>query len=159
MVAFTIKADQTKRGVHRDDAAEGEYIVPRSIDGILTNQGYAIPDPSHSNRLSIWFSGGSLEVMDEENDLEEWRNIFDTGNAPNRNFKEYANVLAARFLLGAHLPECMESDGSLSFALKRPIGGHGSAYCDVTYLDDDFRIMKGHRGSIFVSTRIPDAIH
>jgi len=157
LVAFTIQPNQTRRGTDKDDAAADEYVIPRPIEGILTNQGYAVPDPSNNNRLSIWFSGGSLEVLNEEEDLEEWKKIFDSSDAPNRNFTEYAKVLAARILLGAHLPEAMESDGSLSFVLKRPIGGHGLAYCDILYLDEDFRIMRGHRGSIFVCTRIPES--
>jgi hypothetical protein len=130
-------------------------MVPRQIKGIMLNQGYLVPDPDVPNRLSIWFSGGSLEVQDETSDLEEWKTIFDKACAPNRDLREYANILAAKLLLGAHLPETIEEDGSMSFVLNRPIGGHGSAYCDIIFMDDDLRIQRGHHGSVYVCKKIP----
>ena len=154
VAAFTIEPGQDRRGIKRD-AFDGEYVVPKPIRGILTNQGYAVPDPDTPNRLSIWFSGGSLEVQDEPNDLEEWKKIFDFTSAPNRDLREYANILAAKLLLGALLPEEMEPDGAMSFVLKRPIGGHGAAFCDIVYMDEDLRVMRGHHGSLYVCTRVP----
>jgi hypothetical protein len=77
-------------------------------------------------------------------------------SAPDRFPKEYANMLAAKVLLGAHLPESLEEDGTMSFSLKRPIGGHGSVYCDVVFMDDQLRIMKGHHGSVYVCIRVPE---
>lgn len=142
----------------RDDDG-GDYVVPKPIKGILTNQGYFIPDPNVPNRLSIWFSGGSLEVQDEPADLEEWTKVFDFATAPERNLREYANILAARLLLGALLPEQVENDGTMSFTLKKPIGGHGCAFCDIVYMDDDLRIMRGHLGSIIVCSRVPEPQH
>ena len=119
-------------------------------------KGYAVPDPDVPNRLSIWFSGGSLEVQDESKDLEEWRRLFDATCAPNRCILESAKVLAAKVLLGAILPEEMGKDGSMSFVLKRPIGGHGSVYCDIVYMDENLRITRGHHGSVYVCTRVPE---
>jgi hypothetical protein len=157
VVGFTIEAGQTRRGVRKEAAPEGEYVIPRPIRGILTNQGYAVPDPDTPNRLSIWFSGGSLEVQDEPTDLEEWKRIFDVSSAPSRDLREFANILAAKVLLGALLPDKVENDGTMSFVLKRPIGGHGSAFCDIIYMDEDLRIMKGHHGSVYICTRVPQA--
>ena len=132
-------------------------MIPRPIRAILTTQGYSIPDPSIPNRISVWFSGGSLEVQDEENDLEEWKKIFDTASAPNRDIREYANNLAARLILGAHIPDRLEQDGTLRFDLKRPIGGHGSVFCDIVYMDENLRIMHGHHDSVYVCVRVPDS--
>ena len=159
VVAFTIEAGQTRRG-EKKGATDGEYVVPRRIRGIINNHGYLVPDPEVPNRLSIWFSGGSLEVQDEPNDLEEWKILFDTACVPNRDLREYASILAAKVLLGAHLPETVQEDGTMSFVLKRPIGGHGSAYCDIIFMDEDLRIMRGHHGSVYVCTRVanPDII-
>lgn len=157
VVAFTIEGGQTREGIKAADAASTDYIIPKPIKGILTNQGYVVPDPDTPNRLSIWFSGGSLEVQDEEKDLEEWKRIFDVSLLPNRNLKEYANILAAKLLLGALVPEGIEADGTMSFSLKRPIGGHGSAFVDIAYMDDDLRIMRGHQGSLYVCTRVPES--
>eukprot|EP00531_Pseudo-nitzschia_arenysensis_P007548 CAMPEP_0116123512 /NCGR_PEP_ID=MMETSP0329-20121206/4789_1 /TAXON_ID=697910 /ORGANISM="Pseudo-nitzschia arenysensis, Strain B593" /LENGTH=475 /DNA_ID=CAMNT_0003617435 /DNA_START=59 /DNA_END=1486 /DNA_ORIENTATION=+ len=157
--AITIEAGQDRKGnvgCQRDDDC---YIVPRPIRGILTTQGYIVPDPSIPNRLSVWFSGGSLEVQDEDSDLEEWKKIFDISSAPNRDIREYANNLAARLLLGAHIPDKLQDDGTLRFDLKRPIGGHGSVFCDVVYMDDDLRIMHGHHDSVYVSVRVPNSVN
>lgn len=159
VVAITIEAGQTRYGVRAGSNAVEEYVVPRAIPGILTNQAYVVPDPSVPNRLSIWFSGGDLEVQNEPDDLEEWLKIFDSTAAPDRNLREYANVLAARVLLGALVPEEIGDDGKMSFDLRRPIGGHGQAYCDIIYMDEDLRIMRGHLGSVYVCTRVNGSVH
>ena len=154
-MAITIEPGQNRRGeqVQPDD---GDYVVPKPIRGILTNHSYALPDPDVPNRFSIWFSGGDLEVQDEPADLEHWKQVFDTNSVPDRNLREYANILAARLLLGALIPEGMEEDGRMSFTLKKPIGGHGTAFCDIVYMDDDLRIMRGHLGSLYVCSRVPE---
>lgn len=156
VVAITIEPGQDRKGNFINGKDSENYIVPKPIRGILTTQGYSIPDPNVANRLSIWFSGGSLEVQDEEKDVDEWKKIFDTSSAPNRDIREYANSLAAKLLLGAHIHEKIEEDGTLRFDLKRPIGGHGSVFCDIIYMDDDLRIMHGHHDSVYVSVRVPD---
>eukprot|EP00980_Cylindrotheca_fusiformis_P020695 scaffold7738_cov133-Cylindrotheca_fusiformis.AAC.4 len=158
-VALTIEASQDRTGVQKS-SNDGEYTVPRPIKAILTNQGYTVPDPTVPNRLSIWFSGGSLECLDQESDLEEWEKLFDSSCAPNPDLREYANILAAKLLLGALLPEEMNEDGTVSFALKRPIGGHGCAFCDILYLDSNLRITRGHHGSVYVFTKCtePDSM-
>lgn len=85
--------------------------------------------------------------------MEKWKKAFGRGTLK-RHFQEKARVLAAKLLLGAVVPTEMEEDGSMEFTLKRPIGGHGKAYVDVLYLDDNLRIVQGNRGSIFVMTRV-----
>lgn len=157
-MAITIEPGQDRRG-NKKEEAEGDYVVPKPIRGILTNHGYALPDPNVPNRLSIWFSGGALEVQDEPADLDEWKRVFDFACAPERNLREYASILAARLLLGALLPAEMEDDGTISFTLKNPIGGHGCAYCDIVYMDEDLRIMRGHHGSVYVCSRVPEPEH
>jgi hypothetical protein len=162
VVALTIDSGQTRRGELVDvesttGRAEGEFVVRRPIRALLTNRGYCMPDPNVRNRLTIWFTGGSLEVQDEESDLHEWRQLFDESEAPNRNMTEYARVLAARILLGAKMPDGMESDGRMSYSLTKPIGGHAQVFCDVLYADGSLRILKGHHGSVLVFSRIPEA--
>jgi hypothetical protein len=158
VVAVTIQAGQDRKGkkIELSDENTDYYTVPRPICGILTTQGYSIPDPHTPGRLSIWFSGGTLEVQDEVEDLEEWKRIFDVESAPDRAPSEYANILAARVLLGALVPEKLDEDGTMSFSLKRPIGGHGSVYCDVVFMDDKLRVMRGHHGSVYVCIRVPE---
>eukprot|EP00522_Entomoneis_paludosa_P008944 CAMPEP_0172451832 /NCGR_PEP_ID=MMETSP1065-20121228/9696_1 /TAXON_ID=265537 /ORGANISM="Amphiprora paludosa, Strain CCMP125" /LENGTH=520 /DNA_ID=CAMNT_0013203803 /DNA_START=76 /DNA_END=1638 /DNA_ORIENTATION=+ len=177
VISFTIEQNQTKRGdppsslssSNSETAQDAEYVVQRPIQALLTNHGYCLPDPETPNRLSIWFCGGKLEPAIQDDDvsrdsvvdqdsgssscLEEWRNLFDTAQAPSRNFSEMARILAAKCFLGAHLPQGMEADGSLNYSLQRPIGGHGQVYVDVLYCDETMRIIQGHGGSVFVSIR------
>jgi len=130
--------------------------ITRPIRGIMTSFGYVLPHSSESNRMSIWFTGGMLEVNDEKNDLEEWRRVFGGQKmaSSEMNMSERAHVLAARELLGAHLPDSMKEDGSMYYYLTRPIGGHDAAYCDILYMDESLRIVRGHHGTIYVFTRL-----
>jgi len=154
-------------------------VVVRPIRGIMTTYGYVLPDPGTPNRLSVWFTGGTVEV-DDEGDSDEWRRIFGDDDAaaaaaatdagasqgsggggpmapprPGPSLSERAKLLAAKLLLGATVPQGMEEDGSMNFQLRRPVGGHGSAYVDILYLDDTLRIMQGHHGSVYVMARVP----
>jgi hypothetical protein len=115
-----------------------------------------VPDPNVPNRLSIWFSSGRLEVQDETEDLAEWKHLFDEKEAPRRSIGELARVVAAKILLGADIASEMNDDGTLSYNLKRPIGGHSQVFCDVIYADDTMRILRGHHGSTFVFSRVPN---
>lgn len=134
----------------------------------MTNHGYMVKDPDTASRSTIWFSGGSIEVQDEVEDGEIWKQIFDESLVPRRDPKAVANVLAAKLLLGAHTTTTTtsissdeevssgeESVPTMSYYFKRPIGGHGEVYCDTLFADDTLRITQGHHGSLFVSTRVP----
>jgi len=83
----------------------------------------------------------------------EWEDLFAPEENWKRSFSDQAKALAVKLLLGATLPEGMEDDGTMEFSLSRPIGGHGSSYVDVLYMDDNLRIIKGNLGSIFVQAR------
>jgi hypothetical protein len=152
-----VEANQTRRGERpgTGQVADGEYVVRKPIRSLLTNHGYCIPDPDVPNRLSVWFTGGCLEVQDETEDLAEWKHLFDEKEVPRRGIGEVARVLAAKVLLGASMSSEMSDDGSLSYSLKRPIGGHSQVFCDVLYADDTMRILRGHQGTTFVFSRVP----
>uniref|UniRef100_A0A7S2UMW9 Uncharacterized protein n=1 Tax=Attheya septentrionalis TaxID=420275 RepID=A0A7S2UMW9_9STRA len=160
IVALVIEPNQTVSGekVSEEEQASreasGDHVVKRPIRGIMTNHGYMLPDPKVPNRLSIWFTEGTLEVNDEDTDLDEWKRIFQ--GAPKRDLYQRANILAAQLLLGASVPDTVDKDGTMSYEFRRPIGGHGSAYCDVMYLDDDLRILRGHNGQVYVCARLAD---
>mmetsp|Transcript_22002 Transcript_22002/g.47831 ORF Transcript_22002/g.47831 Transcript_22002/m.47831 type:complete len:606 (+) Transcript_22002:143-1960(+) len=141
----------------------------KKLRGILTSYGYALPDPTNPDRKSIWFTGGTIEPA-ENDSLEEWKKIFgttsvtsfpseappvgDTTKKQSLIEAEKARTLASKILLGAvHAP--MDNQGIVGFHLKKPIGGHGSAYCDIVYnMDDTLRVMRGHSGSIYVFKRV-----
>jgi len=41
----------------------------------------------------------------------------------------------------------------MRYSLHRPVGGHGSTFLDVLYLDRDLSITRGNHGTIFVQAR------
>jgi hypothetical protein len=124
----------------------------------MTNYAYTLPDPSLPRRLSIWFTGGTIEPADEdEESLRAWKKVFGTlhdksEDHPRGQGVGKARQLAQNILLGA-VSEPMDEKGIIGFHLKRPIGGHGSAFCDIVYTDDDMRVMRGHSGSVYVFKR------
>ena len=150
VTAFTIEPDSPTFDEHFPNE-----LVHKAIKGLFTVQGYILPDPEVPNRLSIWFSGGEIVPNGTTNDrdFEEWKKVFE-GGSWKRHLYEKARLLAARVLLGAEIPECMDSDGSMRFKLNRPIGGHGTAYVDVLYIDEGLRVVRGHHGSLFVFSRV-----
>ena len=122
----------------------------------MINYGYCLPDPDHPDRKSIWFTSGTIEPADE-NRLDEWKKIFGTKIAAKTATNEgdeakKAKALASKILLGI-VREEMNDKGIIGYHLNKPIGGHGLAYVDVVYIDDDLRIMRGHSGSVYVLKR------
>lgn len=146
----------------------------KRMRAVMSVKGYILPDPEVKNRLTVWFTGGSLgpaklssndgdETDDEEENVsaegndyggfEEWNSIFGNKGKWRKALSERARGMAAKVLLGVDAPSKMEEDGQLGYSLNRPVGGHGKAYIDVLYLDDDLLIMKGHHGTIYAMTR------
>jgi len=121
--------------------------------GVMTTYSYMLPDPNTPNRMTVFFTGGLLEPNDET-DRDEWKRVFGV-DVPKRFLSERARVLAAKLLLGASVPDKMEEDGTMSYYLKRPIGGHGTTFVDVIYLDETLRVMQGQTGSLYVLSRVP----
>eukprot|EP00569_Conticribra_weissflogii_P008515 CAMPEP_0171368190 /NCGR_PEP_ID=MMETSP0879-20121228/6581_1 /TAXON_ID=67004 /ORGANISM="Thalassiosira weissflogii, Strain CCMP1336" /LENGTH=624 /DNA_ID=CAMNT_0011876349 /DNA_START=14 /DNA_END=1888 /DNA_ORIENTATION=- len=166
IAAFTIE--------HPDDIGEEtskeQSIIKKPLKGILTNYGYTLSDPLISDRKSIWFTGGTIEPADNDSEsIEEWKKLFsahaiETSENPTEirskidaegtedSETETARDLATKIFLGA-ISEPMMEDGTIGFHLTKPIGGHGHAYCDILYLDDEIRVMRGHSGSVYVFCR------
>jgi len=145
----------------------------KRMRAVMSVKGYILPDPETKNRLTVWFTGGSLgpaklssndgdETDDEEEHInsegdgyggfEEWNSIFGKGKW-RKALSERARGMAAKVLLGVDAPSKMEDNGQMGYSLNRPVGGHGKAYIDVLYLDDDLLIMKGHHGTIYAMAR------
>ncbi|KAK1738377.1 putative plastid-lipid-associated protein [Skeletonema marinoi] len=131
----------------------------KALRGIMTNYAYTLPDPSVPGRLSIWFTGGTIEPADEdEESVRAWKKVFGFRQSDKRDKcegpegAEEARQMAQHILLGA-VSKPMDEEGVIGFHLKRPIGGHSSAFCDIVYMDDDMRVMKGHSGSVYVFKR------
>lgn len=92
---------------------------------------------------------------DCEQDVTAWKKFF--GTAPARSLGVSAKLLALKWLMGAVVKDGMDPDtGCLEYTFTRPIGGHGKAYTDTLYADDSLRILRGHRGTYFVFSKVPD---
>jgi hypothetical protein len=157
-VALTVEAGQTRRGEKANDetnVGNDEFVLRRPLESVLTTAGYCLKDPTVPNRLSIWFTGGSLKVQDDGDaeSLSDWKQLFNQDKAPSRTMTEFARLLAARILVGADQSDEMSEDGTIRYTLRRPIGGHGRVFCDVVYADESLRILKGHKGSLYVFAR------
>lgn len=154
-MALTIHGNQTRNGSPADTDKKDEFYLLHPIKCLITNHGFCVPDPATPNRISVWFTGGSIVPVDGTDAFAQWKELFDQSLAPRRDMAEFARVLAARILIGAQVPEGMSENGSMRYSFRRPIGGHGHVYCDVLYADDQFRILKGHHGSIFIFAKLP----
>lgn len=149
VTAFTIEpASEQYPGAPNKD-------VHRPIKGIMTTIGFCLPDPNVENRHSIWFTGGRIEPNSDPRDISEWKRLF-TLHPPKHSFGEKAKLLAVKLLMGATIPEEVAQDGSMNYTFTRPLGGHGMAYVDVVYLDETLRIVRGHRGTVMVFSRLPE---
>jgi len=139
----------------------GEKSPNRSLqhplEGLMTTSSYVLANPEKPDRLSIWFTGGSIEMnnngCDSDRDMELWCNLF--RDAPQRGFREKFRMFGARVAMGASIPDGMESDGKMSYHLNRPIGGHKVAFVDLLYLDETLRIVRASSGSVHVMVRVP----
>jgi hypothetical protein len=147
VTAFTIEPKSKTLGPHSPND-----IVDQPILGLMTTYGHVLPNPGMPNRLSVWFSGGSIEVNTDE---MRWKKVFDEKNTPKRKFKEKARVFGAKILMGASPAEQMEADGKMSYELSRPMGSHDKFYIDVLYLDETLRIARANTGAVYVFARVP----
>ena len=130
--------------------------VRRPIRGFMTTYGYMLPDPSERKRQSVWITGGKIEPNSNPEDQAAWAQLFQA-HPPKHDFSEKAKLLAVKLLMGATIPESMDiSTGKMEYTFTRPLGGHGMAYIDTLYCDKTLRIVKGHRGTVFVFTRMPE---
>eukprot|EP00546_Thalassionema_frauenfeldii_P020493 CAMPEP_0178903604 /NCGR_PEP_ID=MMETSP0786-20121207/5245_1 /TAXON_ID=186022 /ORGANISM="Thalassionema frauenfeldii, Strain CCMP 1798" /LENGTH=984 /DNA_ID=CAMNT_0020574985 /DNA_START=87 /DNA_END=3041 /DNA_ORIENTATION=- len=120
-------------------------------------KGYFLPDPEVPNRITVWFTGGHLtpasapekEVADLEcGGLKEWMELF--GAEHRRSWGESLGIMGAKLFLGAELPDGMETDGTMSYTLHRPYGGHGKGYVDILYADHEVLVTKGNSGTLHV---------
>lgn len=116
----------------------------KPLRAIQVLNGYMLRDPDKKNRLSVWFTGGKLapfmpdESMgdsDEYGNFEDWKEVFDQEYTS--SWSESLKNMGAKLLLGAQLPQGMQPDGSLSYSLTRPYGGHGKSFIDVSLISLD----------------------
>jgi hypothetical protein len=141
----------------RVEPAKDSECSSGPIQAVKQVKGYMLPDPSVPNRLTIWFVGGKLSPIvqeganpDEATAPSEWKELFGTSH---KTWKDSIRDAGAKLFLGAELPHGMSADGTLSYQLHRPHGGHGVAYIDVLYYDEHLLVTRGNRGTIYVASR------
>jgi hypothetical protein len=88
-------------------------------------------------------------------DPERWHAVFDDPQLPKRTLKEQARTFFAKVAMGAVLPQEMEEDGTMTYDLTRPIGGHDTAYVDILYIDETLRIARASSGTVYAFARVP----
>lgn len=147
VTAFTIEPRSTTVG-----NASHNQAIDRPIEALMTTYGYVLPNPDKPNRLSIWWTGGTIEV---NSDSRRWHKVFGSGPLPQRKLSERTRVLGATLAMGATPSEGMEEDGRMSYSLNRPLGGHETAYVDCVYLDENLRIARANTGVVYVFARVP----
>ena len=146
-----------------EDDASAPAVAPTQAVKLV--KGYMLPDPSVPNRLTVWFVGGELRPVvsgDEESSRSgevtapaEWKEMF--GRDQKKTWSDSIRNAGAKLFLGAELPHGMSTDGSLSYQLHRPHGGHGVAFIDVLYYDEHVLVTRGNRGTVYVASRQEDA--
>jgi hypothetical protein len=130
-------------------------MVDKRIEGLMTTQGYAISNPKHPDRLSVWFVGGSIEVNE---DTHRWKQVFASETIPKPkggSFWDRSRLLKARSKMGATFSDYMEGDGKISYHLKMPVAGHEISFVEILFMDETIRVMRANTGIIYVSARIP----
>jgi hypothetical protein len=130
--------------------------VREPVEGLMTTYGFAISNPSSAGQLSIWWTGGSLEVKDA-NQVEQWKEIFKEENEPKIQRPSFWKSRLQRAKdNGISLSEGgIEEDGKMKYEIIKPHGGHNDTYVNVLYMDEALRIMQANTGPIYVSARIP----
>lgn len=124
------------------EPGDDEIGPKKPLRAIQVVNGYMLRDPDKKNRMSVWFTGGKLapffpdenpmEEWEEYGSFEEWKALFDQEYTS--SWSESFKNMGAKLLLGAQLPQGMQPDGSLSYSLTRPYGGHGKSFIDVSFV-------------------------
>jgi hypothetical protein len=125
----------------------------------MTTYGYTLQDPNETTRRSVWITGGKIEPNNDADDIQNWMAFFGK-HPPKYDIGQKAKLLAVKLLMGAKVPQAVDpKTGAMEYTFTRPLGGHGMAYVDTLYCDSTIRIVKGHRGTIFVFTRMRDKLY
>jgi hypothetical protein len=158
-VACAINSTVTAFAIEPENPAFGpdspNRMVDKRIEGLMTTQGYAISNPKHPDRLSVWFIGGSMEVNE---DIRRWKQVFASETLPKPqegSFWDRNRLLKARSKMGATSSDSMEEDGKMSYRLKNPVAGHEVSFVEIIFMDETVRVMRANTGVVYISARIP----
>ena len=154
VTAFTIEPETPDTFV-----SDPNYGVDEPIQAVMVTKGYIVPNPHPklSNRVTIWFTGGTIELHDKSNEenCQRWNRVFDAKKMPKRAWSERSKLFVAGLLMGATASDKLNAEGKMTYDLKRPIGGHDTAFVEILYMDETIRIARANSGVIYVFARIP----
>jgi len=119
------------------------------LQGVMENFGECYADDKKGDRVSVRFTGGCMRPA-ESADLGQWRARFRDGKAPKPTLGQRVQKWLAKRLIGLEPPGGMAQNGTLTYSMKRAPEG----YLDVLFLDEDFRITRGNRGSVVIAERV-----
>ena len=79
MTAFTIEPETPLDAEFGSDAAPN-CGIDKPIRAVMVTKGYIVPNPHPKlrNRVTIWFTGGTIELSDKQNetDCKLWNRGF-----------------------------------------------------------------------------------
>ncbi len=117
--------------------------------------GWCAPQSDKDTRLTVAFTAGQFKKgkgVDDDTELKEkWDEIFGgayTKAAKERGYLESIILWVLKFAFKMEMP----SDESMKYEMKRTMHG----YIDILYLDDDFRVTRGNRGSIVIVEKLKE---
>lgn len=125
---------------------------------------FGVCSPTSPTRLGVKFSRGTLEPRftlssgspDYNASLERaWKETFGGAVAKEAEAQSYLGRLGSwasnglmKAMMGLEPPVDM-SDYTQTYSIRRPFTGH----VDILYLDEDFRVTRGNKGTIVVCER------
>lgn len=129
------------------------------LPATLTNFGICFPKTN--TRLGVKFTSGTLtprfDISNPDNATlaSLWKGIFDCAIAKEAEERSYVSQLGSWAMQGAMKvmmglePPVDTTDFTQTYNIKRPFVG----YLDILYLDDDFRVTRGNKGTVVVVER------
>jgi len=149
----TVCAFTMERALPAFPNAPNAHLQQQQCRGILSTQGYIVADPDTPNRHTVWITEGNMHANDAPQDLQVWKDFFNAQLStvpPSR-----AQSLLARQLRRSGVDHQVDPQSfQQSYRFRRALGGHGLAYVDTLYVDQSLRIIRGHRGTLFVFSRM-----
>ena len=125
---------------------------------------YGVCTPKTPTRLGAKFSKGTLkpnfDISSPDNvELADlWKETFDCAIEKEANEKSYLAQLGTwamhgmmKMMMGLE-PPVDTADYTQTYNITRPFIG----YLDILYLDDDFRVTRGNKGTVVVAERVDD---
>lgn len=122
---------------------------------------YGVCFPKSPTRLGVKFTQGTLQPNFDTKDtklMNVWKEIFDQAIAKEAEAQSYISKIGTYimhtimyYLMGLE-PPTDNIDYTQTFRIGKPFIGH----LDILYLDANFRVTKGSKGTIVVVERVPE---